>query len=81
MDVTKVKARGEYDIEGGSLKAMEESFGKKFQSYQNLGFKEGSKIRVSSEDRKRLKVAQKDGSLHGELLHRRSKLKADKFCK
>jgi hypothetical protein len=36
---------------------------------------------VSKEERKRLKEALKAGRLHQELLDRRSKMKADKFCK
>lgn len=66
---------------GGSLKSMEESYVKKFQSYQDMAFKEGSKIKVSKEERKRLKKQLKDGKLHEEMLNRRSKMKADKFCK
>eukprot|EP00041_Stephanoeca_diplocostata_P042099 m.10213 g.10213 ORF g.10213 m.10213 type:complete len:275 (+) comp7256_c0_seq1:271-1095(+) len=79
--VTKPKKRGDYDIDGGSLKNMETNFVKKFQSYQNLCFKEGSKVKVSAEDRKRLKSAKTSGKLHEELLDRRSKLKADRYCK
>jgi protein FRG1 len=60
---------------------MEMSFTKKFQSFQNLCFKEGQTVKVSKEERRRLKEAKKAGKLHEELLNRRSKMKADKFCK
>lgn len=51
------------------------------QSYQDMAFKEGSKIKVSKEERKRLKKQLKDGKLHEEMPNRRSKMKANKFCK
>ena len=75
------KKRGEYVMEGGSLKAMEEKHVQKFQSFQEMTHVEGSKVKVSKEERKRLKKQLKEGKLHEEMLNRRSKMKADKFCK
>lgn len=81
IETAKPKKRGDYEIVGGSLDNMEMSFTKKFQSFQNLCFKEGQTVKVSKEERRRLKEAKKAGKLHEELLNRRSKMKADKFCK
>eukprot|EP00040_Diaphanoeca_grandis_P040206 m.261585 g.261585 ORF g.261585 m.261585 type:complete len:274 (-) comp42460_c0_seq1:104-925(-) len=81
LETAKPKKRDAYEIEGGSLKSMEESHVKKFQSFQNLCFREDSKIKVSGDSRKKLKVAHTDGKLHQELLDRRSKIKADRYCK
>lgn len=80
LDTARPKKQGEYDIEGGTLKNMEESFVKRFQSFQSETHKEGNKVRITSEDRKALRKAQKDGSLHGQLLIRRAKMKSDKYC-
>jgi len=81
IEESRPKNQDEYDIEGGSLKNMEENFVKKFQSFQNLCFREDSKISVTKENRKGLKKAKETGRLHEELLDRRAKIKGDKFCK
>mmetsp|Transcript_18634 Transcript_18634/g.48580 ORF Transcript_18634/g.48580 Transcript_18634/m.48580 type:complete len:273 (+) Transcript_18634:255-1073(+) len=81
LDKAKPKKRGEYEITGGTLENMETSFAKKFQSYQSQCFKEGETVKVSKEERRRLKEAKKKGRLHEEMLNRRAKLKSDKFCK
>lgn len=50
-------------------------FSKKFQKFQD------KKIKVNPEDKKELKKAQKDGTFHEAMLDRRSKMKADRYCK
>lgn len=37
---------GTYELEGGSLANMERSFAKKYQSYQNLCFKDNEFVKV-----------------------------------
>eukprot|EP00039_Didymoeca_costata_P026421 m.15898 g.15898 ORF g.15898 m.15898 type:complete len:273 (-) comp5520_c0_seq1:196-1014(-) len=81
IEESKPKKKDVYDIEGGSLKNMEVNYVQKFQSYQGLRHVEGNKVKVSTEERKNLKQAVKQGKLHEEMLNRRSKLKADRMCK
>lgn len=64
----------DYEIEGGTLASMEYSFARKFQSFAD------GKVRAGS-DVGELKRAKEAGQLHGALLDRRSKQKADKYCK
>uniref|UniRef100_A0A2M4BX02 Protein FRG1 homolog n=1 Tax=Anopheles marajoara TaxID=58244 RepID=A0A2M4BX02_9DIPT len=61
--------------ESGDLNQVEINFVKKFQKFQD------KKLRVSKEDKVVLKKAKDEGTLHEELLNRRSKIKADRYCK
>eukprot|EP00053_Salpingoeca_punica_P003818 m.45347 g.45347 ORF g.45347 m.45347 type:complete len:274 (-) comp12437_c0_seq1:43-864(-) len=61
-------------VEEGDIANVELNYVKKFQSFQD------GKVKTSG-DLKALKKARALGTLHGELLDRREKQKADKFCK
>lgn len=61
--------------EQGSLHDVEVNYVRKFQKFQD------KKLRVSKEDRSKLEKAKRDGTLHEALLDRRSKMKADRYCK
>lgn len=59
----------------GSMAEVEEKFVRKFQKFQD------KKLRICVADRSTLKKAKEEGSLHETLLDRRSKMKADRYCK
>gem|GEM_PF-6554506 len=61
--------------EQGKLSEVEENYVRKFQKFQD------KKIKICTEDKKTLKAAKETGTLHEALLDRRSKMKADRYCK
>ena len=61
--------------EVGEVGDVELNYVRKFQKFQN------HKIKISNEDRTALVKAKKEGDLHEVLLDRRSKMKADRYCK
>lgn len=61
--------------EQGSLAQIEVNYVRKFQKFQD------KKLRVNTNDRSELELARAEGNLHEALLDRRSKMKADRYCK
>ena len=61
--------------ERGNVGQIELNYVKKFQKFQD------HKIRLCDEDRTDLVKAKNQGTLHEALLDRRSKMKADRYCK
>lgn len=61
--------------EQGNLKQVEINYVKKFQKFQD------KRLRLCTEDRNDLKKAKDQGTFHETLLDRRSKMKADRYCK
>ncbi|KAH0546372.1 protein FRG1 homolog [Cotesia glomerata] len=61
--------------EQGSLTEVEVNYVRKFQKFQD------KKLRINTEDRSKLATAKAEGILHETLLDRRSKMKADRYCK
>lgn len=61
--------------EKGNLAEVEINYVKKFQKFQD------KKLRINKEDNVKLEVAKTTGNLHEVLLDRRSKMKADRYCK
>uniref|UniRef100_A0A1A9WRG7 Protein FRG1 homolog n=1 Tax=Glossina brevipalpis TaxID=37001 RepID=A0A1A9WRG7_9MUSC len=61
--------------EKGALSKVEKNYVKKFQKFQD------KKLKINKDDVKELEVAKEKGILHEALLDRRSKMKADRYCK
>ncbi|KAG7189042.1 hypothetical protein KM043_008633 [Ampulex compressa] len=61
--------------EQGSLADVEVNYVRKFQKFQD------KKLRINKADRSELEKAKVEGNLHETLLDRRSKMKADRYCK
>ena len=61
--------------ERGKVGQIELNYVKKFQKFQD------HKIKICNDERDRLVEAKKEGDLHEVLLDRRSKMKADRYCK
>lgn len=57
------------------LSQVEINYVRKFQKFQD------KKLKVTTEDKLVLEGAKKEGTLHESLLDRRSKMKADRYCK
>lgn len=51
------------------------NFSKKFQKFQD------KKLKINQDSRDNLMTARVEGNLHETLLDRRSKMKADRYCK
>lgn len=74
--VTEKDPEAEVPVEErGNLSQVEENFVRKFQKFQN------KKLKICSEDKNGLKKAKDEGNFHEALLDRRSKMKADRYCK
>ncbi|GLG97786.1 hypothetical protein R5R35_010261 [Gryllus longicercus] len=61
--------------EQGSLAEVEVNYVRKFQKFQD------KKLRINKNDHSELERAKESGTLHEALLDRRSKMKADRYCK
>ncbi|XP_044262761.1 protein FRG1 homolog [Tribolium madens] len=61
--------------EQGDLQQVEINYVKKFQKFQD------KRLRICKEDSSQLKKAKEEGTFHEALLDRRSKMKADRYCK
>jgi len=61
--------------EQGKIGQVELNYVKKFQKFQD------HKIKLCNDDRESLLQAKREGALHEALLDRRSKMKADRYCK
>ncbi|ENN72160.1 protein FRG1 homolog isoform X2 [Dendroctonus ponderosae] len=69
------RSKDEPDEEQGNLKQVEINYVKKFQKFQD------KRLRLCPEGKKDLKKAKDEGTFHETLLDRRSKMKADRYCK
>ncbi|KAH8303560.1 hypothetical protein KR018_003269 [Drosophila ironensis] len=82
-EVCKVRSNAVRDVvidtepteEKGDLGEVERNYVKKFQKFQD------KKMRINANSVKELEDAKAQGSLHETLLDRRSKMKADRYCK
>ncbi|XP_016955186.1 protein FRG1 homolog [Drosophila biarmipes] len=82
-EICKVRSNAARDVvidtepkeEKGDLGEVEKNYVKKFQKFQD------KKMRINQNDVKELEDAKAQGSLHETLLDRRSKMKADRYCK
>lgn len=74
-----VRETGDKDVkpveETGDIGQVEINYVKKFQKFQD------KRLRVNQGDRATLEKAKEAGTLHEALLDRRSKMKADRYCK
>ena len=61
--------------ERGKVGQVELNYVKKFQKFQD------HKIKICTSDREELVKAKREGDFHEVLLDRRSKMKADRYCK
>jgi len=61
--------------EKGSIEQIEINYVKQFQKFQD------KRMRINTDSRETLKAAKAEGNLHEALLERRSKMKADRYCK
>jgi len=61
--------------EQGNVKQIEINYVKKFQKFQD------KRLRLCNDGKKELKKAKEEGTFHETLLDRRSKMKADRYCK
>ncbi|XP_011647100.1 protein FRG1 homolog [Pogonomyrmex barbatus] len=61
--------------EQGTLADVEVNYVRKFQKFQD------KKLRINKSDHSELEKAKTEGNLHEILLDRRSKMKADRYCK
>ncbi|KAJ9591193.1 hypothetical protein L9F63_002264, partial [Diploptera punctata] len=83
-EIVQVRSHAEREVkpgsdlpqeEQGSISQVEVNYVRKFQKFQD------KKIRINTNDRSELHKAREEGNLHEILLDRRSKMKADRYCK